>query len=134
MSIVNCAAGLRDTLDPDALAELYHQAHERSYNFRDVDSHVEARTIRLRVVGEVPQIAMPRAAAGKAASARGTRRFYWNGADHAARVYLRNELEADAVLEGPAIIEQEDTTIVILDGWRGSVDDAGNLIIERGSP
>jgi N-methylhydantoinase A len=36
-------------------------------------------------------------------------------------------LGAGDVLDGPAVIEQEDTTILVLPGWRGRTDALGNL-------
>ena len=36
-----------------------------------------------------------------------------------------------AVLSGPAVVEQPETTTVVLPGWTATVDDHGNLIIER---
>ena len=125
---------LRETMDLDALAELYHQAHERTYNFRDLDTHVELTTIRLRVVGEVPPITIPTAGEAGTATSRGSRPLYWDGAAQDAAIYLRSELGTGAALAGPAIVEQEDTTIIILAGWKGGIDGAGNLIIERASP
>jgi len=35
--------------------------------------------------------------------------------------------------EGPAIVEQEDTTTLVTPGWRGRVDPHGNLVLERTS-
>jgi N-methylhydantoinase A len=44
-------------------------------------------------------------------------------------VYWRDLLPLDAALEGPAIIEQMDTTIVVEPGNRVTSDADGNLII-----
>jgi N-methylhydantoinase A len=35
------------------------------------------------------------------------------------------------VLEGPAVIEQDDATPLVAPGFRARVDDAGNLLLER---
>ncbi len=47
-------------------------------------------------------------------------------------VYWRDHLPLDAVLTGPAIIEQMDATTLIEPGWRATQDLDGNLIIEVG--
>lgn len=122
---------LRASLDLDQLTELFHQAHERAYNFRDLDAHVEITTVRVRVVGKVPDIGLPKNAAPAAATTPPPRRFYWDGAYRDAAVYMRNELAEGAIVPGPAIVEQEDTTILVLHGWQGSVDGVGNLIIRK---
>jgi N-methylhydantoinase A len=125
---------LRRSFDPARLGELFHQTHERSYNFRDLDARIEITTLRLRVVGKVPDIGLPKALNGAAVPARSSRPIYWDGAYRDAAVYLRGDLGHGSTVEGPAIVEQEDTTVVILAGWRGAVDEIGNLILRKASP
>jgi N-methylhydantoinase A len=128
---VALSPALRESLDAAELRELFHQAHERTYNFRDLDTRVEITTARVRVVGKVPEVALPTTGTTAKPSGSASRRFYWDGRYCDASVHIRRELGAGAAVNGPAIIEQEDTTIVVLDGWRGSIDGTGNLIIER---
>ena len=117
----------------DALTELFHQAHEKTFGFRDLDSAVEVTTIRLRVTGKVPTIELPPpVTSGRPAAPIGVRRVYWDGAHHTAQVFLRRDLPAGFEVAGPAVVEQEDTTIWIIPGWTGRVDDAGNMLIARG--
>ena len=47
--------------------------------------------------------------------------------------YRRSDIGAGAVIEGPAIVEQMDTTIVIEPGCTGEADNMGNLIVSVGS-
>jgi N-methylhydantoinase A len=48
-------------------------------------------------------------------------------------IYWRDHLPADAVIDGPAIIEQMDTTIIIEPGDIGTQDHDGNIIITLGA-
>jgi N-methylhydantoinase A len=48
-------------------------------------------------------------------------------------IYWRDHLPSDAVLHGPAVIEQMDTTIIIEPGDVGTQDRDGNIIITLGS-
>jgi len=57
--------------------------------------------------------------------------LYWNGAAHPAKVLARQDLPVGSRLDGPAILAQEDTTVVVLPGWHVQVDGAGNLLIEK---
>ena len=50
-----------------------------------------------------------------------------------AAVYDRAALKAGDTFEGPAIVEQDDTTTLVTPGWRGRVDLHGNLVLERTS-
>lgn len=49
-----------------------------------------------------------------------------------ALIYDRMALAVDAVIEGPAVVEQEDTTILITPGWRGVTAPSGNLVLTCG--
>ena len=43
--------------------------------------------------------------------------------------YRRENLESGALVEGPALVVQTDTTIVVPPGWGGPVDQYGNLVL-----
>ena len=48
-----------------------------------------------------------------------------------ARLYRRDLLTRGQTIAGPAIVEQEDTTTLILPGWSAGIDAIGNLLITR---
>ena len=116
------------TPDAASLSELFHQAHEKIYSFRDPDSSTEITAERLRVVGTIPPIALPPVAATSRPGISGTRRIYLAGGWHAASVWQRDQLAAGQTIVGPSIIEQEDTTTLILPGWTAVVDRIGNIV------
>jgi N-methylhydantoinase A len=49
-----------------------------------------------------------------------------------ARVYDRSTLPVDSVIEGPALVVQMDSSILIPPGDLASVDGHGNLVIRVG--
>jgi N-methylhydantoinase A len=61
----------------------------------------------------------------------GTQAVFHAGQWHDAVRYARLELPVDARVDGPAILEQADTTIWIEPGFSGRVDGLGNLLISR---
>lgn len=67
------------------------------------------------------------------AAKRTTRQVWLDGAWHEAGIYRRLELPLGAVIPGPAILEQPDTTILIEPDLVGEVDGFGNLIVKRKS-
>jgi N-methylhydantoinase A len=81
------------------------------------------------MVGEMPK---PRLApiqpptGGSKATKRAIRLF---GRTVVAAVMERSALEG--TIEGPAIINQMDTTTLVPPGWRGRRVDAGALVLER---
>ena len=57
--------------------------------------------------------------------------FVENGQSCWCPIYTRKGLGAKTELYGPAILEQYDSTVVVPPGWRGAVDQMGNLLLER---
>ncbi len=128
---VQLSATVRREPDAAELTELFHQAHEKVYSFHDRSSSVEITAERLRVVGEIPPVTLPRLAAHGRAASTTKRGLFLNGGSVATAVYQRDDLQFGQALRGPAIIEQEDTTTIVLPGWSARVDTIGNLLIAR---
>ncbi len=119
---------LPSPLQADYLIEAFHREHERLYGFRDEQAPVDISTIRLAIVGHLVTAAgAPRFAGTGTAVAYSRRQVFLRGAWHEAQIYKRDALGAGDVLDGPAVIEQQDTTILVLPGWRGRTDALGNL-------
>lgn len=128
---------LRVKLDENArgaasICEAFHLEHERIYGFRDTETEVELGTVRLAVVGVTENITQPEIAAGTGTpSAKGERPLFRAGKWVSAGVYDRSAFGAGDKISGPAIIEQDDTTTVLLPGWSARADALGNLHLER---
>ena len=110
----------------------FDDLHRRTYGASAPEE--DAELVTLRVVSEVPvpHLRLPRIAAGRVADARtGERPLYdLTSAEFAnAYVYDRARLGADDRIAGPAIVEQYDSTTVVLAGQALTVDDFGNLLI-----
>ncbi|MGR3780020.1 MAG: hydantoinase/oxoprolinase family protein [Albimonas sp.] len=88
------------------------------------------------IVGRRPEIdlALLIPAEGRAATLAeaqtGARRVWFEDGWRQTPVYRRERLPADAALEGPAIVEQLDSTLVLDPGCRAAGDADGNLMIE----
>jgi len=59
----------------------------------------------------------------------GTQRLFHHGQWHEAVRYARLELPVAARIEGPAILEQADTTVWLEPGFHAEVDAHGNLLV-----
>ena len=128
---VRLPEALRQHPEAGALTELFHQAHEKVYSFRDPTISVEITAVRLRVVGEIPPVTLPRLADTAASRPAGTRAVFLDGSFVTADVHQRDNLSRGQMLRGPAIVEQEDTTTLVLPGWSAEVDAIGNLLLSR---
>ncbi|NVP57466.1 hydantoinase/oxoprolinase family protein [Mycoplana rhizolycopersici] len=114
------------------VAAAFHAEHERIYGFRDTETEIELGTARLAMVGETAKLADQTIAAGSGRpTAKGERPLFRRGAWLTAAVYDRQAFGAGDQISGPAIIEQDDTTTILLPNWRARADDAGNLHLER---
>jgi N-methylhydantoinase A len=65
------------------------------------------------------------------ARAKTRRKARFNGGDIDTPVYQRRELARDQSISGPAIIEERETTIIILPGWRASVHATGCIMASK---
>lgn len=96
---------------------------------------IRLATLRAIAVGARPRIDLamlaPVEGSSVAAARTGMRRVRFDGAWHEAVVIDRLALPVDALVPGPAILEQADATIVIDPGLAATVDRLGNLIIRR---
>jgi N-methylhydantoinase A len=110
----------------------FDDLHRRTYGASAPEE--DAELVTLRVVSEVPvpHLRLPRIAAGRVADARIDERPLYDltTAEFAnAYVYDRARLGADDRIAGPAIVEQYDSTTVVLADQALTVDDFGNLLI-----
>jgi N-methylhydantoinase A len=63
---------------------------------------------------------------------REVRPVWYAGRWHETPVYIREKLPLDAIIQGPAILEQMDATTVLEPGDRARSDQDGNIIIDIG--
>ncbi|MFD0051470.1 hydantoinase/oxoprolinase family protein [Actinomycetes bacterium NPDC127524] len=116
----------------EKVIEAFHELHRRQYGHSDAAAILELINLRVRLVGHTlkPKIASVPETQGSIESI-GVRSIRYGGREYQAKVYARNEMLAGHTIEGPAIVEQDDTTVLVLLGWYGKVDSAGNLILKR---
>ena len=115
----------------------FHAEHERAYGFAAPGEPVEFVTLRLTAVGNIakPKLRGLPAGGGDVAAARRTVRqvyFAESGGFVDCPSYDRYRLPAGGVIDGPAIVEEMDSTTVIHPGFRAEVDRYGNLLIGVG--
>ncbi|WP_144185499.1 hydantoinase/oxoprolinase family protein [Elioraea rosea] len=94
---------------------------------------VRLATVRVIAVGRRPAVDLAALAPSEGstleAARRGQRRVWFEGSWHEAAVYDRLSLPVGARVEGPAILEQADATIVVDPGLAATVDRFGNLVM-----
>jgi N-methylhydantoinase A len=129
--------GIATPLSPDALREIasrFHKQHAAVHGHCAEDSDVEIVSYRLRAIVRMPKYApapSPMLEALTAASHGARRVTLGPSRSFDAAIYRRDELAAGWRAQGPAIIEQKDSTTLIPDGWSVRCDEWSNLILER---
>jgi N-methylhydantoinase A len=119
--------------DAARLMEAFHAQHERLYTFAERDTQVEIVTLRLRAMGVVEKIALPEipVAAGSMPEPYERRSIRLDGASHRdVPAYRRDALRAGHRINGFSVVDQLDSTSLILPGQTAEVDRHGNLIIQ----
>ncbi|MEL6481970.1 MAG: hypothetical protein AAFQ75_11000, partial [Pseudomonadota bacterium] len=118
------------------LSRAFETAYAALYGHTVPNAAIELVSWRLRVSGPKPPLALaPPPAAGVRASLKGSR-MAWvadrSGGTGGRRVALpvhdRYALAPGSVIEGPAIIEERESTVVVASPASIAVDGAGNLV------
>ncbi|WP_280458622.1 hydantoinase/oxoprolinase family protein [Nocardia carnea] len=122
------------------VADEFHRAHGRTYSQRFDDKPVQLVNIRVTGVGAVPHVRIAEIEAGAADASAAikttTKALFWRN-DTAepewvdTPVYDRALLLAGNEFDGPAIVEQFDSTTIVGMGQHATVDAVGHIIIER---
>ena len=119
--------------DVAALIERFHATHEQVFAVRDPESVLECLNWKGRLsvgLGDAPRPPAPAAGAGAPAPDSIRPAYFGGGKRVETPIYLGRNLGPGAVIEGPAIIEEPTTTIVIDPGTRTRLSRAGNFILE----
>jgi N-methylhydantoinase A len=115
-----------------ALRRQFDAQHKAMFGHHAPEELVEIVSYRVRGVGLVPPVEMPRfkpTGATLKDALRETRRVHMDGQDIDCPVYQRETLDVGLTLTGPAILDQFDCTTVIYTGQTARVDEYKNLIV-----
>jgi N-methylhydantoinase A len=118
----------------EAVEAAFHHQHRAAYGHANPEAAIELVNVRLTAYGIVPKAAAAydgRPGTGLNQALVERRPVWFAGAGRDCPVWERERLPAGAGLAGPAIVEEFGATTVIPPGWRGVVDEHGNLRLER---
>lgn len=129
--------GLMDVAEIADVLDRFHAEHERSYGFMAEDEPAEFVALRLSAIGEIskPRVReIGKGVGGSERAVKGRREVYFaeSGGFVDCRVYDRYGLRSEDVVNGPAILEEVDSTVVVHPGWGGEVDGFGNVWLGMG--
>jgi N-methylhydantoinase A len=127
-------AGKGSRLEREATRK-FHKAHQRRFGYSKSDLPIQIVGVRVSAVGSLPSLRLDPSVEGDGAAERarsGARRVQVaRGITTAVDIYDRAALVPGDTINGPAIFEQFDSTVLVPPGHSVSVDRYLNLVIRR---
>ena len=125
----------------------FHEAHETAYGYADRNAPVEFVNVRLVALGPETELLLhPVATAPNSASTTaddatarhgiaevGSRDVWFRDADRSVVTSILDRTRlprADPQIDGPAVIEQTNSTTLVIPGWTATIDAQANLLLE----
>ena len=117
----------------EATVAAFHEEHARLYTFAQPDTPVEIVTLGVNAVGHLPRPTLTPLGQGGALSDSLIDHMEVHFATGTTRVpvYARAKLGAGTRIEGPAIVTQLDSTVLILAGQLAQVHRFGALLVRE---
>jgi N-methylhydantoinase A len=116
------------------IKERFHEAHFQLYSHSSPEAPTMIVTLAVKAVGRTPRPAFQRIGEGSGEVSPTDRRPLYFGEYRKyveTPVYERRDLFSSHTVNGPAVIEQMDSTTLVLPDHQAVVDDVGSLIIRR---
>jgi N-methylhydantoinase A len=113
----------------------FHDRHEEAYGYSARENEVEIVNARVVVTGVVKKPKFKRIEKGGSeppteSIIENRRVFFEDFNDYVnCKVFRREKLKAGNIINGPAIIEQYDSTTIIYPKWNAEIDSYGNILM-----
>ncbi len=122
-----------------SLQEQFHQAHARAYGYDAPEDPIELVNVRLTALGVSPKPqlrTLPQSRGDISAALKGHRQVWFSETSGfvSSPILDRLQLRWGDSVQGPAVIEELDSTTVIHPDYQARVDQHGNLLLRRHQP
>lgn len=122
----------------DKAVEAFHREHEKTYGHARMEEPVEFVNLRVVAWGKLPDASLEQAGESYVSTTEpaANRKVVFNdGIPVDTPVYQREALAKGGLINGPAVLEQLDSTILVFPGFEAVADQYGNLLITaQGGP
>ncbi len=116
----------------EAIAARFHERHRIAYGFEVQSESVFALGIRVRAVGRIPKPRFEPVGRTGAPEPVRVRQIWFPETGYVETpIYARAAWPPRAPLAGPAVIDEYDSTTVVLPGQRWLTDETGSIVIEE---
>jgi N-methylhydantoinase A/oxoprolinase/acetone carboxylase beta subunit len=116
----------------DGLVAAFHEIHRQRFSYANPGAAVEIVSLRVSATGRLT--VLPGAVAAVPAVKRNParrRKAWMDGRWCEVAAWSRGQIAPDIRIEGPALIEEAYTTVLIGDGWSCGRHASGHLLAER---
>ncbi len=115
----------------DLFIDAFDKEHTQLFTFALDEGHevVMLRAIVHAKNDPIPDLVVPDTGGDLASAKVCDTEFFYDGETHAAVIYNRSLLSVGIDVPGPAIVNEMDSTTVILPGYSATTDQVGNLLI-----
>jgi N-methylhydantoinase A len=128
-------ATVKAGIDRGVILSAFEEAYRKAFGRLLEGIGMRVLNLRVTVIGRRPKFDLsilgPSCDSSMVEAKTDTRQVWIEGKWWQADVYNRLDLPEDSLVQGPALLEQPDTTIFIDPDLEGLVDRFGNLIISR---
>jgi 5-oxoprolinase (ATP-hydrolysing) len=125
-----------DFVDKDALRNSFEEAHKKRFGFVMEGKPIVVEAVSVEVIGITERVSDPvlETEANPAFFPVSTVQMYSYGEFHETPVFQRDELKPGTCVSGPAVLIEENTTIIIEPGWEGEITERNHLLLNRKTP
>ena len=118
-----------DTLE--SLAVNFHDKHESTYGHANRGEGVQVVTLRVTAIGKLSTLELDEQASDHETSEKTSRAVWFKNTGWVqCPIHERSRLQAGAVVDGPAIVDSHDSTIVLPPTWQLTRDSGGFIIMK----
>ncbi|MHA2225136.1 MAG: hydantoinase/oxoprolinase family protein [Candidatus Hodarchaeales archaeon] len=119
----------------EAVSVAFDKAHKQAYGYASPDAPREIVNVRVAAMVPLPKFELTSLLNGEENPPNEAlidgRKIYLKDEWIECNVYRKSKLKANNVINGPSIIEQADSTILIESEWFGLVQKDGHLLLKR---
>ena len=121
--------------DASRMAEEFRQTHLSRFGFETGGAALIVESVESEAAVPGAEVTEPRWTGGERDPAAEAVRDVWFGDRRVpARIFRRGRLAAGCRIDGPAIVVEDHSTLVIEPDWRAEVNEFGHLILARHTP
>jgi N-methylhydantoinase A len=116
----------------EGIANRFHERHEALHTYARRDEGVMIAALRVRSTGVLKSPSLQRiAGTAQAAKPKAYRQVFFGGRFRRTPIFDGPNLRANQKIDGPAVVEEPFTTIVVPPGWRMKLDKLGTYVGAR---